>query len=577
MIGKLKNNYLIIIILFFSFLSKTILLGSFPTGISNDELHFVLNAKSVYYRFSDIAHSGWNPLTLSTIPRETSSELPFLILAPLIGPLPTNLFTARLPLAILGTIFTYLIYLITLRLFKSKPISLLSALISVLNPWAFYVFRTSFDAPIALTFFLWGIYLVLRYSDSHSVYSLLPFTIAFYTYIGTKLIFIPIIFATVYFSYHRLKLSKKSALLICFVSLIIFSFYLIKTFSSHEVRLGELITPHSPIIVNEVIQNRTASVSSPLTPLINNRYVIFLKFIITKYLTNFSPDLFFLTGDHTFMVSLWQHGYFYYLDALLLFIGIVYLFSRYPYAFFYLVFLIALSPLPEALRSDKIPAYAFHSCFQYPFIYIFIASGIYYLWTLKNKYIFLFLLTIQTIQIFNLVDIYFNRYPVYQPEAFTFSRQVLSQYLWLSSPLVQNIYVITSDPDSTFRNYIFYQNLLNKSSIDNISSQYRQFPNRNYFRLGNIVFTNDINHTPRQDAPTDIYILQKSLSQRAPHEPSKFINLLNTTDTLYTISNDKLCPQAPTTNGLPLQTWQFSISRLSPPQFCQLYISPDSH
>ena len=72
--------------------NPAVLLNSFPTGISNDELHFVLNAKSVFLQFTDLARNGRNPLSLQTIPQEASSELTFLLAAPFIDSLPLSTF-----------------------------------------------------------------------------------------------------------------------------------------------------------------------------------------------------------------------------------------------------------------------------------------------------------------------------------------------------------------------------------------------------------------------------------------------------------------------------------------------------
>ena len=90
----MKQPCLLFFILLFAALIRLFLLNSFPTGISNDELHFVLNAKSVFLQFTDLARNGWNPLSLQTIPQEASSELTFLLAAPFIGSLPLSLFGA---------------------------------------------------------------------------------------------------------------------------------------------------------------------------------------------------------------------------------------------------------------------------------------------------------------------------------------------------------------------------------------------------------------------------------------------------------------------------------------------------
>ena len=105
----MKPRLQLIIILTTALFLRIFWLNIIPAGITNDELHFVLNAKSVFLNFSNLANN-WNPLSLKTIPHESSSELSFLLLSPLIGPLPLNLFTSRLTGAILGTLTVFILY-----------------------------------------------------------------------------------------------------------------------------------------------------------------------------------------------------------------------------------------------------------------------------------------------------------------------------------------------------------------------------------------------------------------------------------------------------------------------------------
>ena len=46
--------YLLTLILLLSAIVRLIFLNKIPTGINNDELHFVLNAKSIFYGFTNI-------------------------------------------------------------------------------------------------------------------------------------------------------------------------------------------------------------------------------------------------------------------------------------------------------------------------------------------------------------------------------------------------------------------------------------------------------------------------------------------------------------------------------------------
>lgn len=268
------------------------------------------------------------------------------------------------------------------------------------------------------------------------------------------------------------------------------------------------------------------------------------------------------------MVSLWEMGYFYYLDFFLVIFGIIFLFKKYRHFFCYLSVLILLSPVPEAIRIDKIPSYAFHSSFQYLFLFIFLGCGLYYLWHLlkfilpKILFVFVYLLLF-----LNFLNIYFIRYPIYQPEGFFMSRRVLANYLKLEEKLNRDIEIITSEPEAVFRNYLYFTNQFNYQNFSKIRNQYHQHPNKRLFEWGTIRITDQKpdnlspNITYITDASTEFFGIQKyqSIYHLGDYHP------------LFNIYQGQTCPQ------MPLNTvYYFSdlaIEKQSLNSFCQKYIS----
>jgi hypothetical protein len=568
MLSFLLKNKFVVFVLALSLLSRGILLDRFPTGISNDELHFILNAKSVFYRFSNMA-GNWSPLSLSTIPEETSSELPFLFLAPFVGPLPTNLFNARLPYVFFGTVSLLFIFL-TVKKLTNKPLAVITLAISAINPWFFYVTRTSFDAPLALMFFLIGIYLVLRY-PSKLYLSLIPLVLGFYCYIGTKTIWpFLIITLTIYSYLSSQKNHLLSHLIFLFLGLGFFTFYALNNLNSS--RTSELWMPSSPKIINQVSLEKNQSLQNPFKPIITNTYTIYFRNFIEKYLNNFSPDILFTTGDHTFMVSLWKHGYFYYPEAILIIAGIIYFYLNYRPALFLLISLIAISPIPEAIRSDSIPAYAFHSVFQYPFLYILVAGGILlFSNSLKNRTVNYLLVFIYLLFFINFLDIYFFKYPVYQPEGFNFSRRIISRYLFFERQKnTKPIIFLTPEPDSAFRNYLFYNNLYTSSAYDLIKTVYQQ--GRNPIEFNGIIFTSD--DRQYNSSSVKVFFVDQQLTSRQFSENGLFINHLGDNHRLFTIYNGSICQnQSLDSFAHNLNLFDLNIESLPETTFCQKFIS----
>lgn len=527
---------------------RLVWLDRFPTGITNDELHFVLNAKAVFYRFTNMANN-WHPLSLKTIPNETSSELPFLLIAPWVGPLPTTLFLARLPYAINGLFTVYLLYLIT-KLLTSRTLALITTLIAALNPWMIFVNRTSFDAPLALGFLLWGFYLLLRLRSNWLYLSLIPLLLGFYCYIGTKTIWFPYVLIIAIFSYRHRRCYRSQLWLIVILSLFFYLSYGLIV-ARKSLRTTELLSPFSGQINQQVAQEKNQSLQNPFKLLLTNNLTVYFKTFIFKYLNNFSPEILFTTGDHTFYLSLWRHGYFYYLDFLLIVFGLLFFYIKFTHIFYLLLFLIALSPLPEAIRRDQLPAYAFHSVLQYPFFYILISGGIIILTqNLKNRFRLAVLFLLYCLSWFNFLDIYFFKYPVFQPEGFDFSRRLLSRYLFFESRKSVSIVVLAKEPNSLFRNYLFYNNLYTSASFNDIQNIYRSDINTINFRQ--ITFTN----LDRQFQPKNFQtiIVDRHLNYNH-YFPNKYsINHLADNHELFAVFQGKTC------SGLRLEPFSHHLN-----------------
>jgi len=561
----MKTKIHLIIILLFSGTIRLIFLNKIPIGINNDELHFVMNAKSIFYNFTNL-EGKINPLQLS--------EISSLIFSPIIGPLSNNLFTARLPYAIVGILSCLLIYLITLKFTKNNQLALISGLIMSLNPWSIYVSRTSFDAPIAIFLYLLTIYLLMLSKPKYILLSILTAFLAFHSYIGTKIIYFPIVLLSSLFLWKHNKQKNSTAYaIVIFFSLVTTINFIIKLpVQLVGDRLSELQTPNSQIIKNQVELERRQSLQIPFLKVIfTNKYTIYFRNFIQKYLYNFSTDILFINGDHTSTGSLWKHGYFYYIDFFLIIIGLVFLYNKYKFFLFFIISLICLSPLPEAVRADKNPSYIFHSSFQFPLICIIVAAGVLYLLNkftktkLSNILVVFYLLSF-----INFVDIYFFKAPIYQPEAFRFSQRLLSKYLQLETEKNRQIFVLTQEPEVSFRSYLFYTNYYQKNKVNFIKEIYSKPTDNITFK--NIHF---INHQKYLPNTSDFTLIYDSINFAFNSDESK-IHISNLSDTgkIYSINRGLTCQNLillPYPNNTNLK--DLSIENLNELDYCQKYLT----
>jgi len=558
------KSFIITLIVIFSAILRLIFLNFIPSGINNDELHFVMNAKSIFYRFTNI-EGNLNPLKLG--------EISSFIFSPIIGPLPSNLFTARLPYALVGCFSIILIYLIINRLTRNVSLAIMSAFVVAINPWAIYVSRTSFDAPVAVFLYLLAIYLLSFPKNTYFLLSAFVGFLAFNAYIGTKIIYFPIIVISSYFlwQFNHQKKSKQYLAVTLFSLLVTLNFIAALSNNIVASRINEIQTPNSEVIRDQVNLERRQSLQIPvIRELLTNKYTVYTKRFIQKYLYNFSTDILFISGDHTATGSLWKHGYFYYFDFILIILGIIYLYSNQRNFFIFLAGLLLLSPLPEAVRSDTIPAYIFHSSFQYYFICIFIAAGIIFLWSLfPQKYFRFTFIIIYFLSFLNFIDIYFFKAPIYQPEAFNFSQHILAKYIILESEKNQEIFVLTREPEVIFRSYLFYTNFYKKNRYELIKNIYSN--SKDTFTLNNVHFINHIKYLPNEKNFSLIY---ETNNFDFSKDKMLYISNLSDAGNIYSIDRGISCQNISlSTYPNNINLTNLNIDNLSEKEFCEKYIS----
>ena len=371
-----KNRILLFIIIGVALISRLFHLQDFPIGAANDELEFAISAKYLFHTGSDITGT-WKPWELTSLPNFVSA-VPVYILSPFVGLLGLNLFSIRLPSVIFMTANIYLLYLLILHLTKKIKPSLLVAFSFAFNPWSLHFSRNTYEPPFVIFFFLLAIYLLLIKKNWRALISLPFFFLAFHSYVGTKLIFLPIVILTSFFAFKIQKTITKSILIkISLITLTFFSFWLIGfKKSSISQKQSQFVFSQTDSI--ELIRQRNYfwTIKTPLRPLLNHPILISSQIIIKNYLRHFSPEYLFVGGDPQPGYSFWIHGYFYFIDALLIILGLIYLHKYHFQVFLYLIGLIILAPIPGSLLAGD--AYAVRSSLIFPLLSILPGFGLYY-------------------------------------------------------------------------------------------------------------------------------------------------------------------------------------------------------
>jgi len=567
---NLKISKSLLFVLLFSLLLRVLWLDKIPTGVSNDELDYILNAKTLFLTGSDISGT-WNPLSLTT-PGSSfpQAEIPPLLTFLLIGILPLSLFTSKLVYVFFGVGIVIILYLITKKLLGEKE-AFFVGLVASFNPWLIYFGRTAYDTPIAILSYLLGLYSLIIFKGWKILLAFPFFFIAFYSYLGTKLIYIPFLLITIFYSWYFINKKKfiKQYLTLFILCLVPFVYFTFSAFTSESIRTSELATPFISSIAETTDYERKLSIQNPLTYIFSNKLTVFAKVSIEKYFNAFSPKFLFINGDDKGLFSLWIHGVFYYLDTLFVIAGLIALLQRNKRLAFLILSLILISPLPSVL-SNLGQSYAIRSQLLAPFLIFLIGLGIYsliYNSKLKfRKYILTVILVLYGFQFLNFANIYFFRNPIYNSEAFNFSSRVLSKYLSLQEG--KDVFVINGTPTTPLKHYLFYTNSLNKNTAESLKEMYAT----KKYEFNNIKFVDCRN--ANLDSGSLIIFDPGSKCENVPlHNEYLTIPMLSDGGEILRILNDQTCSKYKL-NRYPygLKFTDFNIENLSEKDFCEKFI-----
>ncbi len=552
-------------------------LDRIPTGLVTDELEYILNAKTLYHTGGSVSSEDWSFWSFTTVPGEMpKGEFPYIISLPFVGPFGLSIFTARIGYAIISVLYVLIIFLIAKTLFGSWC-GIASGFLAAINPWSVYYGRTAYDVPVAITAFLLFFYLIIRLKGPKLLIAVIPLFIAFYSYIGTKVLFLPFVFLSILGSWFTIHKRREGIwlTLILVLSMSIFSIFIfrIRTLDANT-RMGQIYTPFDQSVTYDVNSQRRLTLESPLTALFANKAVVYAKNVLNKFTGAFSPTILFTNGEGVATFSLWEHGLFYPLDALFLAIGIMALFNTSPAMFLLFMSIIIISVLPSVLSTVS-TSYVHRSSLMFPFFLILMGYGIektvIFFQNKKRFVIILGIVFVYLILVANFVYLYFFRFPYYNSESFGLSQRLYSRYISLADIQHSSVVIITNSLEEYFRNYLFYNNVLNSDTIPLIRTLLRQ----QQYKWKNVVFTNVCpTESEIESGITTYFINEESPCKKLFINRSMVvIPLLSDGGTLYRIFNDTLCnkyalSQYPT--GFTID--DFKIEKHSEKLFCERFI-----
>lgn len=346
------------------------------------------------------------------------ATIPFVAL---FGPTPL---AERMISVLSGIGIVFILYLLGKKFF-SEGAGLAIAAVAALNPWELSLSRGPFETHFALFLTLLGFYCFLQ-GFGNKFYFLIfgvSFALASQTY-STYRLTVPlftILLFLIYFPksdmgtrFYTLKNSLKRSFLLFCLTLIaastILSIYLTVSRGNQD-RFGIINIFGDQVLRSSVSQKVKSDRSFDDLPpsfsrVLHTPHIELAGILAENYFSNFFPGFLFVHGDGQTRHNPAEMGELYWIDAILLIIGIIYLYRSDKRLLMLLLGWILIAPIPTSLVGSS---HALRSSFLLPPLIIITGIGLWRLISIKDKSLkkFRFLLFASLAMLFLVQFIYF--------------------------------------------------------------------------------------------------------------------------------------------------------------------------
>lgn len=361
------NSYLLIVVIIAAFL-RFVNIAAVPPSLNWDEVSHGYNAYSILTTGKDEWGVGYPAIFRAY----GDYKLPVYIYLTAISEkaFGLNEFAVRLPSVLAGIGTVAVTYFLVLELFKrqtylakdGKIIAVLSALLVAVEPWSLFLSRGAFEANLSLFLVASGIYFFFKAVNSGGNLKLLPFSaiclgLSVWTYNSAR-VFVPVVLlflAVVYF--HRLKEILHTRSRFILISLFLILFFLIPMFIQLLQPIGKARYAKVAIIDSGAIAKINEARGSSKLPVflnraVNNKVTYFLNEFSKKWVSHYSLPFLFFEGGSGYQFSVPHRGVIYWINAVPLIIGLLWLLIKGSKEGAILLGWFILATIPSALTNE---------------------------------------------------------------------------------------------------------------------------------------------------------------------------------------------------------------------------------
>lgn len=484
---KLKNNKIIIVILFLSGLIRLWNLGSIPSSLTPDEASLGYNSYSILKTGKD-EHGSFFPFVFKSF-GDYKPGLYVYLTTPFTLMFGLNEFSTRLPSGLAGVLTVLLIYLVFKKLL-GKELGVVAAFISSVNPWLIYFSRGGWEANVSLTLTLAGIYFffVSLERSRFLILSFSLFALTLLTYQGAKLSTTIVVALLLTFYWKEFKtnfvLRRKKVMVLAVVGGFLITLPIILSLFRGEafrLRIFSVFSyPREKAAVEQFLNQGNEKIGSLAYYLYHSEAYNFKKVILGKIFNTFSGKFLFFDGDYENPIhSAPYQGVLLLVDMILLPIGMYAIFSQKidkRHGFF--ILWLVLAPLSAALSRDRVSAVRSLNTVV-PLIYV-LSFGAQYIITWFNasrhRLTFYFLLlTFYLSSFIYFLDAYFIHVPKHNSEIWKYGYKELVQQVdslkdGYSTIIIEQSF---SQPYIYFLYYLKYDPLTYQKKSSFINSEFK--------------------------------------------------------------------------------------------------------
>jgi hypothetical protein len=579
----------------FLVLTRLVWLDRIPAALTHDEIMYALQAQSFVVQGKTIVDHFF-PWQLQPA-HAWYAELPSVMMTPFFVAFRNVLIATRAGWAFMSIFFPFAMAGLSYGIWRNRNVAIATAFLTGGSPLQWQFGRLAYDAYFTAFFYIAGgaLLLIPRAHKWLGWLGVLSLCVGFFGYQGYKILFPFWVFAIYVLSMLRegqqqskFQLSKLAtvgklhtrthlfwqvtALAIFFLWFVLIHFPTQNTGSRFSTLLNQL-TVTIPAQVND---SRRQSLLSGTTAWFDNRHVVLAQSVIEKILRGYDPIMLFVRGerDPSFF-SAWGHGWFYLVDALLLFLGITVLLQKKKQALSFVVLLsmIVLGHLPSILNTGKTWFFP-RLLLSHTLLLLIIGWGVEMLHTRPRR------LLVGTLYLVSVLFFMYHasvRFPILGLQGHPLSKRIIAEYIrraQLRAPN-QRFLVFEDDPPLQFSSYLLYTHALTQKTTESV----RQAFLTEQYQLNGVVFDNHCLNLPLVANETLIAhtLIQPCVSSaNVPLQRNRVLTIpdIITNGAMFRVHHDLLCHDAHVAEVIhPTKRSQLDLSSLSDQDFCQTWFS----